>query len=163
MTLNPSLTATLKTLRGRSGAGSATMSGPDGVELTIDFTAVDSMSCSFREIRLGAPALANAGLDALKAWADALCRRVTYLLENVGPLEVDPEAQQVLVRSTPPDRQSGATTYYEMVLEARSDGSFSLRRYRIDKGTTGREPVDVQVTHEVLHRLTADLLDTMPT
>jgi hypothetical protein len=143
-------------------ARTVALSGPDGVDVAIDFVAVDSMSCAFREMRLRVPKLAAAGFDALKAWAEALSKRVTYLLENIGPLELDPAAGQVLIRSTTPDQQSNATTFYEVLLSSQGQGQFALRRYRSQKGVAGRDQVDVQVTHEVLRKLVNDVVDTIP-
>ena len=139
----------------------AALSTPDGVDLAVDFTAVDSMSCAFRELRLRVPRLAAAGLDPLKTWAQALSQRVTYLLENIGPLELDAATGQVLIRSTAPAQQSGATTFYEILLSSQGSGQFALRRYRSQKGG-GREQVDLQVTHEVLRKLVVDLVETIP-
>ena len=140
----------------------ATLSGPGSVDVAIEFVAVDSMSCAFREMRLCVPALAAAGFDALQAWAEALSKRVTYLLENIGPLELDPAAGQVLIRSTTPDQQSNASSFYEVLLSSQGSGQFTLRRYRSQKGVAGRDQVDVQVTHEVLRKLVNDVVDTIP-
>jgi hypothetical protein len=140
----------------------ATLSGPDSVEVDVDFVAVDSMSCAFRELRLRVPKLVSAGFDTLRAWAEALSKRVTYLLENIGPLELDPAAGQVLIRSTTPDQQSNATSFYEVLLSSQGSGQFTLRRYRLQKGVGGRDQVDVQVTHEVLRKLVNDVVETIP-
>ena len=163
MTLRTQLTNQLSHLAGSSGpqTSTATLSGPDQVALEIDFVAVDSMSCSFRELRIHVPDLASAGFDVLKSWAEALSKRVTYLLENLGPLEFDPDAGEVLLRSTKPDTADG-TQYYEILLKTSTAGSFSLRRYRAEKGIPGRTPVDLQTTHEVLHKLVRDLVETIP-
>src|SRR4051812_40089424 len=78
-----------------------------GPVVAVDFTVVDSLSCAFRELRVSADELKSAPFDALQAWADGLCRKVTYLLEHIGPLESDTAAQTVLIRSTPPTKQAG--------------------------------------------------------
>jgi hypothetical protein len=164
MSINQQLTAELKNLVGFAADQPTTvvLQGADQLEMEIDFIAVDSMSCAFRELRLRVPALANATLDSLKAWADALSVRVTYLLENIGPLEVDPDAGQVLMRSTPPDRQPDATSFYEIVLSTDANGNFALRRFASHKGQPGRTPVDLHTTHQVLQKLTKDLVETVP-
>jgi hypothetical protein len=165
MNLSAQLDQELKRLAGFASktARTAALSAADGVDLAIDFTAVDSMSCAFRELRVRVPALAAAGFDALRQWAEALSQRVTYLLENIGPLELDPAAGQVLIRSTTPDQQSGGggTSFYEVLLSSHGSGQFTLRRYRSQKGG-GRDQVDVQVTHEVLRKLVNDLVETIP-
>jgi hypothetical protein len=87
---------------------------------------------------------------------------VTYLLENIGPLELDVASGQVLIRSTAPAQQSGTATFYEILLSSSGSGQFALRRYRSQKGAGGREQVDLQVTHEVLRKLVVDLVETIP-
>lgn len=164
MSFRNTIAAELKQLIGFSAADpkTVTLSGPNQVDLAVDLTAVDSMSCSLREIRIDVPALVDAEIDTLKKWAEALCSRVTYLLENIGPLEVDPDNGRVLIRSTPPDQQSGTTTFYEIVLAAHANGNFSLSRFHSEKGQPGRQQVDLQTTHEVLEKLVDDLVETIP-
>ncbi|MFK7819356.1 MAG: hypothetical protein AB8G99_11610 [Planctomycetaceae bacterium] len=139
---------------------SATEPGVAGLE--IDFVAIDSMSCSFVELRLTVPSLMNAAPDKLKTWGDGLCQRVTYLLENIGPLECDEDAGELLIRSTTPQQLQNGAKYYEVILQANANGSFTLKRYEFEKGTPGRTAVNIQLTHEVLFKLVDDLLDTIP-
>jgi len=134
----------------------------DGVRLTVEFVAVDTLSCAFRELWLHVPQLVGKELAILKQWADALSKRVTYLLENIGPLEVDKLGDKILIRSTPPDRSTGATKFYEVLLSAKSDGTFSLKRFTFEPGSSGRQLADIQLTHEVLLKLIRDLLETVP-
>jgi hypothetical protein len=131
-----------------------------GPVVEVDFTAVDSLSCAFRELRVAADELKTAPIDALKVWADRLCQRVTYLLEHLGPLEADREAEMVLVRSTPPAKTAESTTFYEVLVKA--PGIVSLRRYTRETADAGRAPVDMQMTHEVLLKLVRDIVEAMP-
>ena len=133
-----------------------------GVRLTMEFTAIDSMSCAFLQIELFAPALSGAAFDVLKKWGEALSRRITYLLEQIAPLELDPQGGQVLIRSTPPDKLPDGTQYYEIQLSSQPGGNFTLRRYRSIKGVPGRDPVPITVTHQVLLKLVEDLVATLP-
>lgn len=154
-------------LRQLTGFVSATpkrieIAAADGVRLTVEFVAVDSLSCAFRELWLHVPQLVGKELAILKQWADALSNRVTYLLENIGPLEVDKLGDKILIRSTPPDRSTGATKFYEVLLSAKSNGTFSLKRFAFEPGSSGRQLVDIQLTHEVLLKLIRDLLETVP-
>jgi len=164
MSLSKQLNTELVRLIGFSSASpkTVTLSAPDQVEVAIDLIAVDSMSCSFREVRLSVPSLVNADFDTLKQWAEELCKRVTYLLENIGPLELDPDAGEVLIRSTPPHQQAGTTKFYEVLLQSHSNGNFSLKRFQAEKGKSGRDRVDIQTTHEVLQKLVNDLVETIP-
>ena len=144
------------------GAPSINLTGPDGLTIAIDLTAVDSLSCAFRELRLHVPKLIGVEFEALKQWADALSKRVTYLLEHIGPLEFSPDDGTVLMRSAPPDRGEQETTYYEILLQSHPGGNFTLRRYRSERGRPGRQPVDIELTYTALKRLIDDLITTIP-
>ena len=130
---------------------------PADVHLELDVTHVDSLSCAFHELRLTVPAFQKTGVDQLKPWADDLCRRVTYLLEQLGALEIDPVSGQAQIRSTRPDRQDEQTRYYEIVL--RNPGLLILRRYQVIPGSN-REQIDLQTTLEVLQKLVPDLVQS---
>ncbi len=131
-----------------------------GPAVAVDFTVVDSLSCAFRELRVSADELKSAPFDALQAWADALCKKVTYLLEHIGPLESDTTAQTVLIRSTPPTKQPDQTTFYEMLVQA--PGTVSLRRYSRSAHNADRNLCDIQITHAVLTKLVQDIVAAIP-
>ncbi len=162
MSVRPLLMAELARLKGFSSATPTVVlvSDPCGIQIEIEFTQVDSLACAFRQITVHVPAMHQVAFDVLKRWADALSQRITYLLEQISPLEYDPAAGQVLIRSTRPDQLPQGTQYYEMVLSSHGSGTFTLRRYTSVKGTPGRTPIDLQVTHEVLYKLCDDLIDT---
>ncbi len=165
MTVQDQIAAELGRLVGFSGPGTtvATAAGPDGLMIDVELVAVDSVGCLVKEVRTEVPKLAGASFDVLKAWGDALSRRISYLLETLGLLELDEEHGQVLIRSNPPDRQGSATAYYEVLLREDGPGRFSLRRYEAQKGTVGRTVVEMHLTHQVLKRLARDLVETVPT
>jgi hypothetical protein len=98
--------------------------------------------------------------DRLETWAESLCKKVTYLLEHIGPLEADREAQSVLVRSAPPTKEPDRSSYYEMLVQA--PGQLALRRYVRSAGSAGRVACDIQVTHEVLIKLVGDIVAAIP-
>ncbi|WP_310821025.1 hypothetical protein [Stratiformator vulcanicus] len=120
------------------------------------------MSASLKELTVDVPHLAGAPFDKLEEWAAALTKRITYLLEGLGVIELDPTHDEVQIRSTPPDAQGTQTQYYEIMLSKSNTGRFTLRRYWTDKTTSGRMLVDLQVTHEQLRKLCRDVLDTIP-
>ncbi len=148
----------------QTGSVPANVSASDasGITMTLEVTAIDSMSVEFKELSLFVPQLQNAAFDALKQWASDLSQRITYLLENIGPLEFDPNAGQVLIRSTPPGQLSQGTQFYEIMLSSSGNGTFTLRRFKSIKGIPGRDQVEMQMTIEVLLRLIDDLVDTIP-
>lgn len=137
-------------------------SEPGVADLEIDFVAIDSMSCSFVELRLTVPSLVNSDMDEIKKWGEGLCQRITYLLENIGPLEIDEDAGELLIRSTPPQQLQNGAKFYEIILHSHANGNFTLARYEFEKGVAGRTAVEIQLTHEVLLKLVEDLLDTIP-
>lgn len=137
-------------------------SDPAGITATIDVTAIDAMSVEFQELSLFVPTLQNSAFDVLKQWSTDLSQRITYLLENIGPLEFDPAAGQVLIRSTPPSQLTSGTQYFEIMLSSSGNGTFTLKRFRSVAGRTGRDQVEMQMTIEVLLRLIDDLVDTIP-
>jgi hypothetical protein len=163
MSVRPFLTSELSRLTGlQGGLETVRVAGPKGESLEVDLVAVDSMSCAFSELRLEIPRLRTGGFPALEKWAKALSGRVTYLLENLAPLEFDPALGQVMLRSVKPDQLPDGSQYYEIILSTSGLGCFSLKRFRTVKGVPGRDPVPIQTTHEVLLKLCDDLLATAP-
>ena len=164
MSLSQALSQELTRLVGLNTTPPTTFTLPttDGLDMAVDFTVVDSLSCAFRELRIDAPHLAGASFATLKKWAEDLSQRITYLLENLGPLEFDPITQQVLIRSKSPDQRTGGARYYEILLQCQSSGRFFLRRYYSNPAQAGRDQVDLQMTHETLLKLVDDLVATMP-
>jgi len=165
MSLSLDLASALVPLVGQTfvPAQTVTVSDSGGVTLSVDLLSVESLGVSCEELRLDIPSLGTSSLDVLKLWGDGLCKRITYLLENIGPLEYDAQGNQVLIRSTPPDQAvPGTTKYYEIQLSSHGAGRFSLRRYRNDASNPGRVPVPIQITHEQLAKLVNDLTATAP-
>jgi len=162
MLLHDQITNSLAGLKGLESQVPTTVdwSIERGPAVAVDFTVVDSLSCGIRELRVSADELSHAPFNALQDWANGLCQKVTYLLEHIGPLESDAEAQTVLIRSTPPSRQPDQSTYYEMLVQA--PGTLSLRRYTRAAHAADRTGCDIQITHEVLARLVQDIVAAIP-
>ncbi len=137
-------------------------SDPGGMAITIDVSAIDSMSVEITELSLYVPSLQNAAFDKLKQWATDLSTRITYLIENIGPLEFDPAAGQVLIRSTPPAQLASGTEFFEIMLSSSGNGTFTLKRFRSITGQPGRDQVEMRLTTDILLRLVDDLVDTIP-
>lgn len=164
MTPKDQMIAELQRHIGHAGPGTvvATAKTSDGTTIGAELLAVDSQGCLVREVQAHAPKLAGAGFDVLQEWADTLSRRISYLLETLGILEVDEDQGEVLIRSNPPERQGSTTSYYEVLLSHAGPGRFVLRRYESQRGIPGRTAKDMQLTHEVLGRLARDLAETVP-
>lgn len=139
---------------GTLAAGPQTLRCRDGdQELTIELVALDSLACAFERLAMDSQKLAGAPVDRLKRVAENLSARITYLLEPVQPIEVDPEQCVVQLRSVPPQKEDDKTSYYELLVQR--SGEISLTRYESAVGQ-GRVPVAAQVTREVLTRLVED-------
>jgi hypothetical protein len=164
MSLVDDLLAAVTALAGQTFAPALPVTATDPQQTMIELSvlAAEPLAVSLEQIRLVAPHLQQSNLDSLKRWANALCQRVTYLLENLGPLEFDSEGQQVLIRSTAPNRRSGQARYYEILLSTPGPGQFLLRRYEAASAGGGRNWVPIQLTHELLVQLLSDLMDTLP-
>jgi hypothetical protein len=121
--------------------------------LVCELTALDSMACGFSHLTLESAALAGVSLERLKLAGDQLARRLTYLLEPIAVLEVDPLAAAVQLRSNPPSREPEAIRYYELLVERQ--GRLKLSRFSRAPGES-RSLTTAQVTREVFCRLVAD-------
>ena len=124
-----------------------------GERITCQLVALDSLACAFEQLSLATSALADAPPERLQQLADLLSRRLTYLLEPISPIEVDAEQSTIQLRSNPPQRGEGQSSYYELLV--RRGGEINLRRYSQEKGQP-RQVVPASVTREVLLRLVGD-------
>jgi hypothetical protein len=121
--------------------------------LESEIVTLDALAVAFSHLTLTSTALANAPIEQLKKVADALSKRLTYLLEPISPIEVDADQCVVQLRSNPPQRDDNSTLYYELLV--RHGGVLSLRRYQKQSGGV-REAVPAQVTREVFLRMVGD-------
>jgi hypothetical protein len=133
-----------------------------GRQLRVLLSALDTLSAAISELELFVPQLQSAAFSVLEDWAKRLSQRISYLLEQIGPLEVDQAAQQVLIRSLRPDQLPDGVEYYEVILSRLGAGTFLLKRYKAIKGQSGRTAVDLVLTRQVLGKLVEDLEATIP-
>ncbi|QDU82368.1 hypothetical protein Pla110_41230 [Polystyrenella longa] len=157
MTLTPDIHTELDQRRNQSFPQTARFMGDKQLAIDLDLTAVEQLSSSLSALRLTPPSTANLSLATLEDWAKDLSQRLTYLLENVSPIEIDPASQKILVRSSQPSQQGKTKEYYEMLLSVDPQGCLSLGRYQISGTQANRQPVDLVFTREVLIRLMNDL------
>lgn len=162
MPLSQQITQSLSELKGLAADVPKTVgwSANRGTTVEIDFTAVDSLGCAFRELRLSAEVHKSLPFETLKAWADELCKRMTYLLEQIVPLERDTEGETILIRSVLATCQPDQTAFYEMLVKA--PGTLNLRRYTRAANDSGRQPCDIEVTHQTLVKLVGDVVAAIP-
>jgi len=131
-----------------------TLSVAEGAQsITVELTALDSLACSFTEFVLQTGALSQASVPQLQQISDTLSRKLGYLLEAIGALEIDSEQCVIQMRSMPPHRDDDGTSYYELLV--RRGGELRLSRYGKTPGHE-RQIIPAHVTREVLLRLVAD-------
>lgn len=144
-----------------TSASAVSATPPRMVSITAQVVAIQSFGCAIDQIELQASHLTNASMDVLKKWANALCQKVTYLLESLGPLEFDEDGQEVLIRSVPPSPLPSAKRYYEIRLTTLGMGRFTLGRYEAVPGLSrSRQPLELGIEQVV--RLGNDLVATLP-
>lgn len=149
-------TESLNALSGLSGPLPQTLAVDEpGVRLRANITALDVLACAFDALNVEIDALATADLDRLKEVSDHLAYQLSYLLEAIATIEVDQDSCTVLLRSTPPQKAGGDTTYYELLVK--QGGLLSLARYTKVAGDPLRRRVDCAVTREVFGRLCQDM------
>lgn len=113
----------------------------------------DSLGCSLLEFDLFRDREAPKALTT-KGWGEAICHRVTGLLEPLKLIECDAEADQTIIRSDRVTAKAGANHYYELKLDGTNKAS--LRRYAGKPGE-GRHQIPFTLTHEALAKLTEDI------
>jgi hypothetical protein len=123
------------------------------LRFTADLSAVDTLGCAFESFVVENQRLQSADAHQLRHVADELAKRLNYLLEPIQPIEVDSEKCVVQMRSVPPTKDDGRTSYYELLV--RRPGVLSLCRYAASFGSS-RQVILSQVTREVFLRLVRD-------
>jgi hypothetical protein len=156
MTLKAQAETALSNLSSFSQAAQIIGAAEGGQHLTAKLTGLDALALAFEHITLASNALADAPIEQLKKVADALAKRLTYLLEPISPIEVDADQCIVQMRSNPPQRDDNGTRYYELLV--RRGGELSLRRFQ-KQGAGQRREISAQITREVFLRLVGDLSD----
>src|SRR5687767_1416326 len=109
------------------GGSQSLFAAASGARVEADLVAIDALALAFDHVSVTRDALAAASIDQLKKLADALSKKLTYLLEPISPVEVDADQCVVQMRSSPPQRDDNGTRYYELLV--RRGGELSLRRF----------------------------------
>ena len=134
--------------------------GPRSVRCGL--SEVTSLAVNVDALVLETTELAAAGIDRLEKISNDLSARVNYLLEPLGPVEIDADTCTVQMRSMPPHKDDDGCNYYELLV--RRGGALSLCRYRKEPGQP-RTAIPATLTREVLVRLVGDfcaVLDGVP-
>ncbi len=151
MTLQSQLDSELTNLGSGGSASMAIDEQPR--QLVCEVVERNALAISFSSLRLSTTELANSTVADLERLGKSLSSRLTYLMEPISPIELDPAACVVQLRSNPPQQDDDGRSYYELMV--RRGGEISLRRFRKEPGAS-RQPIAANVTREVLLRLVGD-------
>lgn len=133
--------------------GAILQAAEDGDAVLVRVDQAGPLAVSCWEVRLETGRLAGASIAKVKAVAEEVTRRVTYLLEPIQPIEADSDACVIQLRSTKPDEGDDSRTYYECLVK--TGGSVALQRYEAPRGQL-RHAVAMNLTHEIVGRLADD-------
>lgn len=115
----------------------------------------EKLACELEGITFQIPHLSNCPQEGLVDLSEKICAQLNYLLEPISPIEFDAERSVSQNRSNPPAYDEQQTRqYYELLVRP---GVIALARYEKHVGNA-REQVSMMLTHEVLARLLADVI-----
>jgi hypothetical protein len=125
-----------------------------GWNLHLAADRADSLSCLVWELTLTRTGNAPAGLT-LNSWAEGIVSRVGGLMEDLKIYEIDPLANEAVLRSDSPSSRGAKLSYYEVKLHGSNRAV--VRRFAAGKAKPGRDQVAFALTHEVLAHLVEDI------
>jgi hypothetical protein len=124
--------------------------------LSLHLTANSKIGLAFDTLKFSTMDRPTCSPEALRAWGEKLVNRLTYLMEPLVVLEVDPVGGEAELRSQVTTARNGNRSFYEIRLD--QHGALRLVRVAFDEATRERRPVACQLTREVLERLTDDIV-----
>ncbi len=149
-----------KRLRDASRGAGCTLARDDTWQVLVDLEARDRIGIECGRIVARSHSMAVSEPGMVAAWADVLCRRLSYLQEPLRICEADTD--QVLVRSWPLGPADEGQAFYELRLCCSRTDALEVSRYVVDRRTRRRSRTRMLFSYDVLTRLVNDLLDTAP-
>ena len=131
----------------------------DAMSLRAELVSLDRLGCEFNRLTWLAGKLASATPSQLKVLGDGLATKIHYLMEPIGPVELDADRCILQLRSTQPSQDGAEKSYYEMVVSKR--GAELVRYSAASKQL--RRLIPASVTRQVLERLVRDVADVLNT
>jgi hypothetical protein len=107
-----------------------------GHRLSLQLTAAGPVGLAFENLEYAAADRSERSTEALRAWADRLAAKLTYLMEPLVVLEVDPVAGEAELRSQSPTARGDLRAYYEVRLN--KTGTLRLSRVVFDAASRRR-------------------------
>ena len=138
-----------------AGGDTLDLSTDDGdVKCVVD--EVDGLACTLKKLSYFSQRIGDAPIEKLEALGSELCRRVTYLMEPLGLVEIDRAVNTVQLRSTPPARVDDCIRYFEVAISP--ERGLSLQRFEAPR-REARSMIPAAMTRETLERLIGDCFD----
>lgn len=157
MCLRTRLIGQLASARGGAGSGSAPWTARlfgDHTQCELEFARLEQLAAEVNWLRVTWQSPTRWLPEDLRRVAQRIAAQVAYLLEPLGPVELDQEAATLLMRSTTPSQEDpNRRAYYELLVRS---GELSLRRYETLSGSP-RRLIPMVLSVEVLARLVSDL------
>lgn len=130
-----------------------------GLLARIDVAGAERLSCEVERLEVAPREPGRWSAGELRDRANRLCGKVTYLLEPLAPIEIDPLGARALVRSRSPRLKQDGLDYFELL--ATGDRKLSMRRFHYDADRRVRDAVPFALTNEQLECLVVDLADAV--
>lgn len=158
MTLSKKIAAEVDSLDAFLNTPPVVISAQQGLtRVTLELAAFAPFGVVFNELKFDTSQVPSS--RKLGDLADQLTRRITYLMEPLRVLEVDEDAGELEIRSSPPSQREQVRYYYELRLSC--TGSLSLQRIAFDEIARLKKSVPCQLTREALERLIDDIVDVI--
>src|SRR5215213_992844 len=132
------------------------------LQATIEFTDHDRYSVALRELTVGAGGATPIDARAyLSATAAEVARRLSFLEEPLAVWELDGGERTAQLRSSPPQREGDAVTYWEVMLWAGDQPGAHAARYHWSPGMAEREVLIYPATFALIARVADGLADAL--
>jgi hypothetical protein len=121
---------------------------------TLEFSDYDRYSLTLRALTVGA---GNSAMDDVRAYLSAtaaeIARRLSFLEEPLAVWELDGGERAAQLRSSPPQREGDAVTYWEVTLWAGDEPGARAVRYQWSPGMAEREVLAYPATFALVARM----------
>lgn len=128
------------------------------ITMRAELLSLDRLACEFDALVWETSRLAAIDTTQLSKMGGQLASRIHYLLEPIGPVELDFDRCILQMRSTVPSSDGHQKSFYELVIC--KGGSATLCRYAAT-GKQVKERVTASITRQVLERLTKDVTEVL--
>jgi hypothetical protein len=159
MALGKQLVETLRRLAADGAQAAEVTATVADARARLDLVDHDRYSVALRglEVELDAGAPPVDARAALSDCAARVIRALSYLEEPLAVWELDGGEAVAQLRSSPPQREAGEISYWEVTLRGGARRAASIARHRWAPGMPEREPVIYPATFALVGRIAASL------